>query len=139
MDIFELPSVVFAKRMSKAGQYDESKHPRDAKGRWSAAGAAAAGAVGGAAALGLALATRNPTVLRHARQMRRAYTGYRSAGMGRVHSAANTGIGHAARQAAERGIGGPNTALWTLDNAIARGVGGAVRGARRVRSVFGGG
>lgn len=58
MDIFELPSVAFAKRIAKAGAYEESKHPRDAKGRWSAAGgaAAAAGAAGagllGAAALG---------------------------------------------------------------------------------------
>lgn len=59
-DLFELPSEALHKRLLKAGAYDESKHPRDEKGRWSAGGVAR-GALAGAAALGAgALAVRNP-------------------------------------------------------------------------------
>jgi hypothetical protein len=49
-DLFELPSIAFCKRALKA--YDESKHPRDAKGRWSSAAGGAA-AIAGAAGAGL--------------------------------------------------------------------------------------
>lgn len=54
-DLFELPSTTLLKRVAKAGQYDESKHPRDERGRWTAGGVARA-AIGGAVAGGAGLA-----------------------------------------------------------------------------------
>lgn len=54
-NLFELPSTTFLKRCLKAGNYDESKHPRDEKGRWTAGGVAAA-LGGGALAAGAGLA-----------------------------------------------------------------------------------
>lgn len=50
-NLFHLSNQRFQKQLNKAGKYEESKHPRDEKGRFSAAGVAAGV---GAAGLGLA-------------------------------------------------------------------------------------
>ena len=51
-DLFDLPSNSFRKRLLKA--YDESKHQRDEKGRWTAGGIARTAAVAGAGLAGAA-------------------------------------------------------------------------------------
>jgi hypothetical protein len=64
VDLFDIPSRQLRKRIAaKAGNYDESKHPRDENGRWTAGGvgrAVAGGALAAGGTLAAAAAAGHP-------------------------------------------------------------------------------
>lgn len=98
-NLFELPSKAFHKRLLK--EYNESDHPRDAKGRWTAGGAAAAGLGAAGAALFGAAALGIPGARHLLPGVRRAILGARTRG---AQAAIRDPIGTVRR--AEPGFGG---------------------------------